>query len=125
VTAGRNVTRLVQQVDPSIHHGDGMTCVWRTETAACRAAKLAQGIPADDAPDDAECRSTCTNLAYTDRNIAQLNERRTKLRADAEDPLAPMPRRDRAAALAARLTAIIDRHQASRPTHSATVGDNR
>jgi len=41
-----------------------MTCVWRAETAACRKAKIAQGLPADDVPDETECRTTCQNLAW-------------------------------------------------------------
>jgi hypothetical protein len=64
VTGVRNVTRLLASVDPDVHHGEAMTCVYRAETAACRAARVAGGMPAGDGPDDSECRSTCANLAY-------------------------------------------------------------
>jgi hypothetical protein len=45
VTGVRNVTRLLASVDPDIHHGEAMTCVYRAETAACRVAKVAEGLP--------------------------------------------------------------------------------
>ena len=115
----RNVERLLGQVDPSIHHGDGMTCVWRAETAACRNSRIAQGLPAGDAPVEAECQSTCQNLAYTDRDITQLRERLAVLQAAAGDPLAPLPLRDRAAAQAARVRAVLDRHATDLPASSA------
>jgi hypothetical protein len=113
----RNVERFMAQADPSIHHGEGMTCVWRAETAACRKFKLDLGLPADDAPDESECRSTCQNLAYTDRDIDQLRSRLRDLEAGSEDPLAPRPLRDRAAAQADRVRATIARHEQS-CTHS-------
>lgn len=111
VTSAGSVERLLEQMDPAIYHGQGMTCVWRAATAACRKAKLALGLPDDDTPDESECRSSCANLAYTDRDIKDVQRRRERHRADAADPLAPRPRRDRATAQAAHLSGIIDRHQ--------------
>jgi len=64
VTSVRNVERRLAQADENIHHGDGMTCVWTKETAACRKAKIAAGLPDADTPDDSECRVSCVNLAY-------------------------------------------------------------
>ena len=116
VTHVRNAQRLLHSADPNIHHGEAMTCVWRSETAACRRAKLEQGLPVDDAPDESECHTTCTNLAYTDRGIRQMADEVTELEHTAADPLAPRPLRDRAAARAARRRAIIERHHASRPS---------
>jgi integrase len=115
----RNVERLVSQVDPSIHHGEGMTCVWQAETAACRATRIAQGLPAGDAPVETECQSTCQNLAYTDRDIAQLHERLAALEAGAADALAPRPLQDRAAAQAAQVRKVLDRHKATASTEPA------
>ncbi|WP_032758421.1 MULTISPECIES: hypothetical protein [unclassified Streptomyces] len=92
-----------------------MTCVWRAATAACRKAKLALGLPGADAPDEADCRSTCANLAYTDRDITELQQELLQLQADAADPLAPKPRRDRAAAQAAQHLTIIERHRGGAP----------
>jgi hypothetical protein len=110
VTSAGSAERLLEQTDPAIYHGQGMTCVWRAATAACRLAKIALGLPDDNAPDELECRSACANLAYTDRDIEDVQRRRERHRADAADPLAPRPRRDRAAAQAAQLSGIIDRH---------------
>ncbi|EFL20837.1 phage integrase family domain protein [Streptomyces himastatinicus ATCC 53653] len=111
VTSAGNAERLLEQTDPAIYHGQGMTCVWRAAAAACRKAKLALGLPDDDAPDESECRSSCTNLAYTDRDIADVERRLEVHRAQAADPLAPKPRRDRAEAQAEQLSQIIDRHR--------------
>jgi hypothetical protein len=116
----RNVERLLNQVDPGIHHGEGMTCVWRAQTAACRRAKFEQGLPVNDAPDEANCQSTCQNLAYTDRDIANLRGRLAALTAREADPLAPRPLRDRAATQAARIRAILNRHVGP-PTDALTV----
>lgn len=113
VTTVRGVERLLARADPAIHHGEAMTCVWRAETAACRRAKLEMGLPADDAPDESECRSNCQNLAYTDRDVALVRERLVVLAQAADDPLAPRPRRDRAAAKAEQLRVIVARHYSS------------
>ena len=119
--AGRSVTsiraaeRLLAATDPSIHHGEAMTCVWRAETAACRNTRLQQGLPVTDAPEPTECQSSCRNLAYTDRDIIAARHQLTRLRHTANSPLAPRPLRDRAAERGDRLQAIIDRHEATRP----------
>ena len=120
----RNVERLLARADANVHHGEAMTCVWSTETAACRKAKLAAGLPADDAPDEAECRSTCLNLAYTDRDIGQLRRRLAALvDAGAADPLAPRPLRDRAGGPGRRRRSIIARHESTRPAgHPGATG---
>lgn len=114
VTQVRNVERLLSHADPDIHHGEAMTCVWRADTAACRQAKLAAGLPANEAPDESECRSACPNLAYTDRDIAHQRKRLAVWAADAADPLAPRPLRDRAGVLAERARLIIARHESVR-----------
>lgn len=79
VASARNAARLLASVDPDIHHGEAMTCVWRAETAACRAA----GLPGAHAPDESECRSSCANLAYTDRDIAVQRKQAARLAAAA------------------------------------------
>lgn len=114
VTSVRNVERLLAHADPSVHHGQGMTCVWTKETAACRKVALAMGLPDIDEPDDVECRSNCVNLAYTDRDIQQLADRLTTLEAHAGDALAPRPLRDRAAGQAAAVRTVTDQHERSR-----------
>jgi integrase len=116
ITQVRNVNRLLASADPAIYHGEAMTCVWRPETALCRKARIDQGLPHNDVPEQSECRNSCPNLAYTDRDIAQLQDRRKAVSAAATDQLAPQPLRDRAGAIAEQLTAVIDRHQQTRPS---------
>jgi integrase len=113
----RNARRLLNQADPDIHHGQAMTCVWRPETAACHKDRRDPDLPAPDGPDQAECRSTCQNLAYTDRDIQQMTAEVTAMERAAADPLAPRPLRDRAAARAVQRRVIITRHHASRPAN--------
>nr|WP_205123825.1 integrase SAM domain protein [Streptomyces sp. ST1020] len=115
VRSVRSVERLLDQTDPDIHHGDATTCVHRAETAECRREKLALGPPADSGPDDSFCRSSCINLGYTDRDIAQLLSKIPAWEATAHDPLAPQPRRAGAAALAAQARSVVEAHEAVRP----------
>ncbi|MBT2448026.1 integrase [Streptomyces sp. ISL-43] len=114
VISPRSAARLLASTDPQVHHGEGMTCVWRPETAACRTARLAQGLPEPAGPDESECRSTCTNLAFTDRDIARRKQDLRASQANAADPLAPRPLRDRAAAQAERTAALVHRHEQHR-----------
>jgi integrase len=117
----RNAERLLASDDPNIHHGKGMTCVYRAETALCRIAREEAGLDGEG-PDEADCRSACTNLAYTDRDIDALTQRLQILEQGAADPLAPKPLRDRSVAQASRIRAIIDRHQMPRPAAGALAG---
>lgn len=114
VISPRSAARLLAGTDPQVHHGEGMTCVWRPETAACRASRLAQGLPEPAGPDESECRYTCTNLAFTDQDIARRKQDLRDLEATASDPLAPRPLRDRAAAQAERITSLVHRHEQDR-----------
>lgn len=114
VTQARNVERLLASTDPAIYHGDGMTCVWRPDTALCRKARVDQGLGPNGAPEQSECRSSCANLAYTDRDVSQLRDRCRALTAASADQLAPQPLRDRAAAIVEQLQAVIDRHEMTR-----------
>ena len=115
VNTPRAARRLLEQADPNIHHGEGMTCVWRKETALCRKAKLDAGLPAAEAPDESECRTACQNLAYTDRDVTTLRSRAQSLDAAAADTLAPHPIRTRYVAQAEQLHQIISRHDTENP----------
>lgn len=117
VATVRSVERLLNQADPDIHHGEGMTCVHRAETAECRKEKIILGLPAGSGPDESFCRTSCINLVYTDRDIMHVRQQLADYEATASDLLAPRPRRDRAAAQAAAARKVIDRHEATRPTH--------
>ncbi len=88
VTSARAASRLLA-AGPCIHHGEAMTCVWRAETAACRNARMQQNLPVTDAPEPAECQSSCRNLPYTDRDITTARRQLTLLHQAATDPLAP------------------------------------
>ncbi|MEU3175273.1 MULTISPECIES: hypothetical protein [unclassified Streptomyces] len=122
VRAQASVKRLLEQSDTDIHHGEAMACVHRAETAECRKEKLLLGLPADDGPDESLCRSTCANLAYTDRDIAEHRRRLPVLEVEARDPMTPRPRRDRAAVKAAQICAVIELHEASRPESAQVEG---
>lgn len=122
VTSIRAAERLLAAADPSIHHGEAMTCVWRAETAACRNTRLQQGLPVSDAPESSECQSSCRNLAYTDRDITAARHQLTRLQQAADSPLAPRPLRDRVTGQAARLQAIIDQHEATRSGTTSQAG---
>ena len=50
ISQARNIERLLARTDSSIHHGEAMTCVYTAETAACRKARIDQGLPPGDAP---------------------------------------------------------------------------
>jgi integrase len=117
----RNIERILASADPNIYHGKGMTCVYRAETALCRLSRLEAGLDGKG-PDESDCRSACTNLAYTDRDIDMLTEQLALLEANTADPLTPRPLRDRSSAQATRLRAIIDRHQQTRPNTDDTTG---
>lgn len=91
VTGVRNAERLLARADPNIHHGQGMTCVWARETAACHQNRLAAGLPDTDIPDETKCHSACTNLSHTDRDIHHLRQQLPVLEARAGDVLAPRP----------------------------------
>lgn len=120
----RNVERLLNSADPSIHHGQGMTCVYRAETALCRNARLEAGLDIDG-PDETECRSACPNLAFTDRDVLAPRERLATLEASAANPLNPRPRRDRHAAQANQVKNIIKYHERTRPSGSTVEGAAR
>ncbi|MGW5456225.1 hypothetical protein [Nocardia sp. NPDC003979] len=66
-----------------------LTCVWRPETAAC--ATTDPGA----APAWPRCRSSCSNITYTDRDITQLNRHITVLQDDLATLGIPTPLRHR------------------------------
>ena len=123
VTHAGNIQRLLASADPAIHHAEGMTCVWRAETAACRRARIEAGLPHPHSPEPSECSTTCTNLAYTDRDIAQLRNRHQAITTATTDPLAPRPLQQRAETIADRLQTVINRHEQTRPAVPPHRGD--
>ncbi|MCX5129430.1 hypothetical protein [Streptomyces sp. NBC_00347] len=108
----RNAGRLLASVNPNIHHGLGMTCVWRYETAGCREEREAAGVEVGG-PDERFCRTDCTNLAFTDRDIEHKRVEYRRWNASAEDALSPKPLRDRARVKAERARAVVVGHERS------------
>ncbi|MFI6061390.1 hypothetical protein [Streptomyces sp. NPDC051286] len=108
-----NARRLLSSKHPDIHHGQGMTCVWRYETAGCREEREAAGVDVQG-PDEPLCRTACVNLAYTDRDIGDKKRELARHEAAAADPLSPRPLRDREAAKAAQARAVITAHERGR-----------
>ena len=98
------VTNPLLQIFP----GRAMTCVFDPAKALC------QLRPAEDdvrrTPDQDDCRPTCQNIAYTDRNIAEVRQHAAQLQDLVEDHLAPSLRHHRERAELDRLRAIIRRH---------------
>jgi hypothetical protein len=92
-----------------IHHGEGMTCVFNSATAACQL----RGTVDDPmvTPDTDDCRPRCTNLSYTDRDIDQLRRRAATLAEIVADPLAPPIRNERERRELERLHRIIEVHE--------------
>ncbi|WP_406732545.1 hypothetical protein [Streptomyces sp. NBC_01794] len=113
VNQADNARRLSASKHPDIHHGLGMTCVWRLETAGCREEREAAGLDVTE-PDEQLCRATCTNLAYTDRDIKNKRLELAGWEAAAADRLSPRPLWDRAAAKAAPIRAVIEVHEQDR-----------
>ncbi len=121
VNQAHNARRLLASTDPDVHHGDGITCVYHAETAECRRVLARQGITADG-PQESHCRSTCSNLAYTDRSIDELRSRLDLLDATIGDTLTPQPLRDRAHAQAQSARTISDQHVSSSPHRADQAG---
>jgi hypothetical protein len=91
-----------------IHHGEGMTCVLDPAQAACQ---LRGDI--DDpmvTPDTDDCRPKCRNLARTDRDILQIQQKHDLLAHVVDDVMAPPFRHRRDRQELDRLQAILDTH---------------
>ncbi|WP_354391622.1 hypothetical protein [Streptomyces atratus] len=117
VIQANNARRILSSKHPDIHHGLAMTCVWRYETAGCREEREVAGLDVRG-PDEPLCRTTCTNLAYTDRDIENKKRELARHKAAAADPLSPGPLRDREAAKAAQARAVIATHELGRRGNS-------
>ncbi|NKQ58446.1 hypothetical protein HFP15_36915 [Amycolatopsis sp. K13G38] len=91
-----------------IYPGRAMTCVFDQAKALCQLRSGEGDVRAT--PDQDDCRPTCRNLAYTDRDIAALHQQATELESLLGDFLAPSPRHQRARAELDRLHALIRNH---------------
>ena len=95
-----------------IYPGRAMTCVFDPAKALCQLRASEDDVRRT--PDQDDCRPTCQNIAYTDRDIAALRRRAERLREATRDHLAPSPRHHRERAELDRLRAIIRAHDHGR-----------
>jgi hypothetical protein len=112
--AGRVLTSLKHAHDMvanpllQIHPGRGVTCVFDPSKALC------QLHPAENdtrrTPDQDDCRPNCQNVAFTDRDIADVRRLAADLRADLDDRLTPTIRHHRERVELDRLRTVIRRH---------------
>ena len=113
--AGRVLTNIRQARDMltnpllQIYPGRAMTCVFDQTKALCQRRSAAD--ESGTTPDLDDCRTTCQNIAYTDRDIRQLHQRAGRLQDLLGDFLAPSPRHARIRAERDRLHALIRDHE--------------
>lgn len=100
--------RLLNSRDLQVIQGDAMSCVFDSARALCN--KETGGNTADG-PHLGTCRTSCTNIARTDRDIEELQLRAEGLRTIVADPLCPPIRHAREQAELDRLTKIITIHK--------------
>lgn len=92
-----------------IYPGRAMTCVFDQTKALCQIRSTEGDVRAT--PDQDDCRPNCRNIAYTDRDIAQLRTRADQLQDVLGDFLAPSPRHRRLRAELDRLRNLIRDHE--------------
>ena len=109
LTSGRQARDLLANPLLQIFHGDGMTCVFNPNEAACQLRGNA-----DDpmvTPDVDDCRPRCPNIARTDRDIGYVRGRRDRLAELVSDTLAPQIRSHREQLELQRLDTILEKHE--------------
>lgn len=111
ITAASKAQAAKSLANPNlqIHHGKLITCVWRPETAAC--ARTTQHSP--NGPAWSRCRPTCSNIAYTDRDVIQLRKHVTMLETELAAEVLPMPLHQRISAHLAQHKSAIRNHKSS------------
>jgi hypothetical protein len=85
VSTNAQVNTALANPNLQIHHGALLTCVWRPESALCH-----DGTDSSR-PAWSRCRLTCQNVAYTDRDIAELRRHARALEHDLARPGLPDP----------------------------------
>jgi len=114
ISTNRQAHAALNSPELQVFHGRAMVCVFNPAKALCQLSKLTD----DDrrTPDLTDCRPECQNIARTDRDIETLREDNAILAAEAEDPLAPEPRRMRARRVMEGKASIIAEHEVTRVT---------
>jgi hypothetical protein len=114
LTTRREARALFSNPDLQIYPGEGMTCVFDPQRAACRTDR--DDTDTRRTPDLSDCRAHCANIARTDRDIDALRDQAAHLTTVADDPIAPAPRTIRYRNELDRLRTLIDEHDHGRPT---------
>lgn len=112
----RQAVAALNTPDLQVFHGRAMTCVFDRTKSLCELR--AWGDDPRRTPDLEDCYAACQNIARTDRDIQQVRLQLEELQTDADDPLAPEPRRIRAQTLVSRTQAIIEAHDMAAPMPS-------
>lgn len=105
----RTATKALENSSLQVFKGRGMHCVMDAAKAACAVTPL--GRSNEMTPDLDGCKPQCQNIARTDEDIDEIRSDAQRLEEVASDPLAPSIRTARERAEAARLRAIIERHE--------------
>lgn len=108
LTNSRHVRDLVTNPLLQIFPGRGMTCVFDPAKALCQLRPAEEDVRRT--PDQDDCRPNCQNIAFTDRDIAEVRRHAAYLNELVDDHLAPSLRHHRERAELDRLRAIIRRH---------------
>jgi len=109
LTSTRQARDLLASPALQVFPAKGMTCVFDPAKAKCRLNHA--GDDTRRTPDLDDCRPGCLNIARTDHDIQQLQQRAAELKTLVADPLSPGPRHQRERHQLQRLQAILDEHQ--------------
>jgi len=106
---GREARDLMANPLLKIFHGQGMTCVFDPQQAACQL----RGTKDDPlvTPDIDDCRPRCPNIARTDRDIDVVRAKHSELAEIIADVLAPPIRHQRDRHEMERLATILTAHE--------------
>jgi integrase len=100
---------LLANTELQIYPGRAMTCVFNAAKAPCQIRRSQDDTART--PDQDDCRpTTCQNIAYTDRDIAELEAQAAELQDVVDDPLAPSIRKRRDRHELTRIRKIITDH---------------
>ena len=100
--------RLLNSPNLQVIQGDAMSCVFDPARALCNREA---GDSTTAGPNLGTCRSSCTNIARTDRDIDALRVQASRLELIVVDPLCPPIRHARERAELDRINGIIDGHR--------------
>jgi integrase len=103
---------LLANTELQIYPGRAMTCVFDAAKAPCQLRRSQDDTTRT--PDQDDCRPNCQNIAYTDRDIVDLEAQAAELQDVVDDPLAPSIRKRRDRHELARIRKIITDHTLTR-----------